>query len=123
MGCILCNIIFCVLTVSTYGYAVLALGISLSMVLNVLIQISFLKKYLSLPLSSFVNKSVAKLLAAAALCLYGTDQLASSIIDPSSSFWPFLGQFLMVGLGGAGLYGISLFVLQMPNVLHRSRQR
>lgn len=119
MGCILCNIVFCVLTVPNHGYAVLALGTSLSMVLNVCIQMAFLKKYLHLPAAFFFNGKVAKLAAATALCFYGTGYLVEAVIDPSSSPWSFFGQFIFTGLGGAGVYGISLLLLRMPRITYK----
>ncbi len=70
MGCIAVNLIFCTLLVPTYGYAVLALGTSLSMMLNCLMQGFFLSRHLNLDLLFFFPLRLFKVLVAGGAC-YG----------------------------------------------------
>lgn len=71
---ILFNIIFCVLLTPHYGFEVLALGTTLSMLLNTLFQGIILKKDLSLPFRAFINLRLFKILfsgiSSGALVLY-----------------------------------------------------
>lgn len=59
------NIVFCVWLTPIYGFEVLALGTSLSMILNTGIQGVILKKDLLLPLKTFVNLRLLKILLSA----------------------------------------------------------
>lgn len=63
------NIIFCVLMVPHYGFWILALGTSLSMVLNTMTQMVILKRVLELDLSFFFPLKLFKLLLIA-LAMY-----------------------------------------------------
>ena len=116
IACIVCNIVFCTLAVPSYGYAVLALGTSLSIILNASIQIGFLKKYLHIPLSLFINAKIVQISVAAILCFYGTDYLSKAIVDSSSPFWLFFSQFCLASLGGVGIYGALLLILKIPKI-------
>ena len=69
--CIACNLIFCLLMVPRFGFAILALGTSLSMILNSGIQGYFIKKYLQLPYSFFMNWRIVKIwMASFMLCCH-----------------------------------------------------
>ncbi|MCR9204867.1 MAG: murein biosynthesis integral membrane protein MurJ, partial [Halobacteriovoraceae bacterium] len=59
---IVVNIIFCTVMVPHYGFAVLALGTSLSMMLNCGLQAIFLKKYLDLPVGFYFPLRLLKFL-------------------------------------------------------------
>jgi putative peptidoglycan lipid II flippase len=59
---IVVNIIFCVLLTPVYGFEVLAVGTSLSMFLNTYLQGHILKKDLVLPLKTFLNLRLVKIL-------------------------------------------------------------
>jgi putative peptidoglycan lipid II flippase len=61
------NIIFCVSLVPTYGFSILAVGTTLSIFLNVMIQSVVLKKQLSLGISSFINLRLMKLIFSGAI--------------------------------------------------------
>jgi putative peptidoglycan lipid II flippase len=65
--CVAINIVFCVMLVPHYGFEVLALGTSLSMLLNSSIQTWIVKGDLQMSLREFFNMRWAKLLLAAAL--------------------------------------------------------
>jgi putative peptidoglycan lipid II flippase len=61
---ILINIIFCMSLTKTYGFQILALGTTLSMFLNSTFQSWFLKKYLGLSPSFFINFKILKMIVA-----------------------------------------------------------
>lgn len=65
MGAIAFNIVFCVLMIPHWGFVTLALGTSFSMWLNCFLQMAFLRRHLSLPLTTFIQPRVIKMLAAA----------------------------------------------------------
>lgn len=57
---IILNIIFCIILTPAYGFKILALGTSLSMMLNCLIQSVMLRKYLELDFKFFINLPIIK---------------------------------------------------------------
>lgn len=61
------NIGFCLLLVPRYGFKILAIGTTLSMLLNTTFQSFFLNKTLDLNLSFFVGKRMVKILASGLL--------------------------------------------------------
>lgn len=58
---IVANIVFCYLLVPKYGFIVLAIGTTLSMIVNVLIQSSILNKDLNLGFGFFYSKKIMKI--------------------------------------------------------------
>lgn len=82
------NIIFCVIFTPIYGFKILPLGTSLSMMLNCLLQSIMLKKYLKLDLSFFFNLTLVKYLVASVI-MAGLGYLASQ------QFYRYDGGFLL----------------------------
>ena len=121
VGCILFNIIFCFLLVETHGFVILAFGTSLSMLLNVLAQIIFLRWHLNLKRDFFFNAKVAKYLLAAGLCFVVSSYLSKNFVDLGSPFMPFLGQFILTGFSGLSVYAIVLLVFKEFDLLRRHR--
>ena len=111
MGCVLFNIVFCFFFVSRYGYVVLALGTSLSIFLNVLLQIFFLKKRLGLHYAFFFNKRIFKYLLAGLACFLTVHFLEDRLLGGEAAFFPFLLSFIFTGTIAAAVYLILLFVL------------
>ena len=62
------NIVFCILLVPSYGFEVLAMGMSLSIFLNVLIQGLVLKRSLHCPGSTLLPAKIVKMALSAVLC-------------------------------------------------------
>ncbi len=75
------NIIFCLMMVPKYGFSVLALGTSLSMMLNCLLQSIYLNKHLRLGAKFFINLRLMKFLIAAGLSWLSLSQLRPMLYD------------------------------------------
>jgi len=108
---ILLNIIFCILMVPHYGFKVLALGTSLSMLINSILQATFLKKDLDLSLSFFFNLRVLKIIFASVLAFICCYYLGQYFFIFSENFFLKVIKFCLLGLAGAGTYVILLFFL------------
>jgi len=76
---IIANIIFCLIMVPKYGFSILALGTSLSMLLNCTLQAIFLNKYLELGFAFFFNIRLFKFLIAGGFCFFVTDSLRGNL--------------------------------------------
>ena len=79
VGSILFNIIFCVSLVPHYGYEVLAIGTSLSMLINSTFQAVILKKDIGLEWTYYFNLRVIKLLISFGLVFYSTYLIKTNI--------------------------------------------
>ena len=96
------NIVFCTLLVGSYGFSVLALGASLSIALNCLIQGCLLVKLLRLPWHFFCGVGLIKYFIAGGLCwAMGAWMLRRGIGDNLIDY------FLCVAAMG-GVYGAIL---------------
>lgn len=117
------NIIFCLALVPHYGFAVLALGTSVSMALNCLLQIFFLKKYLQLKLDFFINLRLLKILFAGLCCLVVTKYLGMNFFDYSRHFMVKLVTFCGIGLAGASTYLALVLALGEKEALMKVLRR
>jgi putative peptidoglycan lipid II flippase len=81
------NILFSVLTVDEYGFSMLALGTTLSMFINCLIQAWYLKKYLDLKWSFFINWRLIKLLLATVSLSLTLHYLSAFYFEVHASVW------------------------------------
>ncbi|TDJ06326.1 MAG: murein biosynthesis integral membrane protein MurJ [Deltaproteobacteria bacterium] len=108
---ILLNILFCILTVPHYGFKVLALGTSLSMLVNSILQATFLKKELGLSLSFFFNLTVLKILFASVVAFTCCYYLGDNFFIFSENFFLKVIKFCLLGLAGALTYLILLLIL------------
>ena len=108
---IMANIIFCLYMVPRYGYTVLAFGTSLSMMLNCFFQCLFLRKYLELSLSFFIDLKILKFLGAGLLTWFAADYLGQSFYDFNGALVRRVFEFLAVCITAATVYGLSLFAL------------
>lgn len=116
---ILCNIIFCVLMVPHFGFAILALGTSLSMILNSSIQGFFLKKYLNLSFSFYVNWRIIKIWIGGILCFAVTKFLAWKLFIFDYSLMTKVFIFIALGTIGAFVYAAVLLALGEYDSLKR----
>lgn len=99
------NVIFCVYMTPIYGFEVLALGTTISMLLNIFLQVFFLRSAVGTQWSTFVNKKNNKLLYAAMFSMYFTVYL-------KNQFQFFELDFIMrcTALGGLCLFvAVSYF--------------
>jgi len=110
---ILCNLIFCSTLIYGlgYGFEILALGTSLSMLINTNLQAYFLKQTLKLRLSFFFNLKILKIVIAGAVCLFCTQYLALEYFNYEHAFLLKVYRFCCIGLSGAMSYFIVLAVL------------
>lgn len=104
------NIVFCVLMVPKYGFWVLALGTSLSMVFNCSLQAAALKKLLGLKTNFFISLRILKFMLCGAACFFLTDFLKDNLYQLSSPLWERLVQFSLCSVGGIGIYAILLLI-------------
>jgi putative peptidoglycan lipid II flippase len=104
------NITFCLTLTPIYGFTILALGISLSMMINVTSQAVLLKKFLKLPISFFLDIKLVKIAIAGTICWFTTSALVNLLYDPST-FIKKATSFSIIGIGGAISYGLTLIIL------------
>lgn len=105
--CIGLNVIFCLYATPRYGFFVLALGTSLSMILNSLLQTSFLI-YLIKQLSwrHFLNISLLRLILAGLACYFVGETIYGQLFSFSDSLI-----MRVVNLGLCGFAGLTSYVL------------
>jgi putative peptidoglycan lipid II flippase len=111
------NIIFCILMTPEYGFSILALGTSLSMIFNCFLQIIFLRKYLDLDLDFFFDRRLFKILLAGTCCLALTKYLSQIFFHYDHAFAQKAFTFCLIGFSGAACYGIILLVLGEKSAL------
>lgn len=107
---IICNIIFCVYFTPLYGFGMLALGTSLSMILNSAIQGVCLKRFLEIPWSFFFKVRILKIIIAGVLCYVATLQASEYLFNYSDPFFQKSIMFCLSGALGALCYGLILVV-------------
>ena len=104
------NILFCIKLTPTYGFLTLALGTTLSMLINSGLQALFLKKLLNLSPSFFINIKILKILLAGTVC-----GLVLSTTPPYLFPW---NQGILLKMGGLGcIFALSLLAYLIPLVL------
>lgn len=108
---ILCNIVFCVILTPKYGFWILALGTSLSMIINSSIQGLLLKKFLELKWSFFFNLKILKIVISGVVTYFVTLYLSKEFFSFDQSFIIKMVTFCIIGLSGASCYGVSLLIL------------
>ncbi len=101
---ILCNIVFCVYFTPKYGYWILALGTSLSMILNSAIQATYLKKLLEIPWTFFFKLRILKIIIAGLISYVATLQLNGYLFVYSDPFFKKSFMFCLSGAVGALCY-------------------
>ncbi len=111
VGTLTVNIIFCILAVPYYGFAILALGTTFSMGLNSLIQMGILKRLLSLPWSFFLNLKILKVFFAGMICLFVTLWSSSNYIYLDDSFMRKVTFYLLSVLAGIAAFAINLAIM------------
>lgn len=116
---IVANIIFCLILVPKYGFSILALGTSLSMLLNCFLQAFFLKRILGLKIGFFFPSRLFKLLIAGGLCWI----LASKLGENYYQYDANLLQRAVIYFGicgvSSGVYLVCLAILGEASALKR----
>lgn len=121
--CITCNVIFCLIFVPHWGFSVLALGTSLSMIFNSGLQAMFLKKTLDLPYDFFMSWRVMKIWLAGILCFGVTKFLAWKYFTFDSTLSVKILLLILLGVIGAAVYGFVLMILGEAGSLKKILKR
>ena len=116
---ILCNIVFCVILTPKYGFWILALGTSLSMIINSSIQGALLKRYLDLSWSFFFNLRIVKIIASGIVTYFATAFMARDFFNYDAHFVSKITIFCGIGFLGAACYGVSLLILGEGSALKK----
>jgi putative peptidoglycan lipid II flippase len=105
------NILFCLVMVKHFGFAILALGTSLAMFLNTFGQAFFLRKELGLGGSFFLDKRLLKTILAGLICYFTTRFFCHT-------FYDFNGRILIRAFSfvGIGTIGALVFVLVLASL-------
>ncbi|MCK5884570.1 MAG: murein biosynthesis integral membrane protein MurJ [Bacteriovoracaceae bacterium] len=105
------NVAFCVFLTPIYGFHILALGISFSMIFNSGVQGIFLHRLLNLGVGFFFNLRVLKIWGAGVGCYFTTNYLTRSYLSMEFGFMEKVIRFCGVGAAGVAAYFVILFIL------------
>jgi putative peptidoglycan lipid II flippase len=111
VGTVLFNIAFCLILTPIYGFKILALGTSLSMIINSLLQSFFLRKLLKLDWNFFFEMKMAKILLASYSCFYLTRLMIGSYFHFDQHFLFKSMIFLVVAFLGTLAYAVLLLIM------------
>ncbi len=118
---IVANIIFCLAMVPFFGFKILALGTSLSMLLNSALLGILLKKDLNISWGFFFNPRIFKIFFASILTFLVTEYLGQNYFHYGDGFLYKTMIFCILGLVGLIFYGVLLTLLgefrQLKNLL------
>lgn len=110
--CILINVVFCLVLTPVYGFKILALGTSVSMLLNSFLQMVFLGREIGLGLSFYLSRKIIKLiglnLSIAILSFILKNYIAQESIPKS-----FLTEALIFGSSFIIFCGVYLFLMTL----------
>ena len=120
---ILCNVVFCVILTPKYGFRILALGTSLSMIINSSIQGLLLKKFLELKWSFFFNIRILKIIISGLITYFLTLYLSREFFNYGQGFILKMITFCTIGLSGAICYGVSLLIFGEGKSLKKMLRR
>ena len=113
------NIIFCLTLTPIYGFQILALGVSLSMSINILLQSFFINRELKLGLSFFFDLKIFKIIIAGLICFFITNYLTETFFLLDADFFSKVVRFVLIGFSGVVSYFISLFIFGELKILKR----
>ena len=121
--CILFNIVFCISLTPKYGFKVLALGTSFSMLLNCFVQGLFLKKILKLDLSFFVNSKIIKVIMSGVAVYFVTTYIANKLFLYDATFIAKAFSFCVATGAGVTVYLLLLVILGEAHAVKRLIRR
>ena len=104
------NIVFCVLMVPHFGFWVLALGTSLSMMINTTTQMVILKRVLNLSFVDFISLPVLKYIGAAGALYYVANLLANRYYLLDGQWSTKLGGYLLASVVATATYFLVLLL-------------
>lgn len=108
---IVANVIFCLVTTPIYGFQMLALGTSLSMVLNSTLQAIYIKKHMGMDLSFFFNLKVLKYCLASTGVFFTINYLTPLWFNFGQSYLEKFSVFVVLGFLGYLIYFCFLLIL------------
>lgn len=108
---IFCNIIFCVSLTPVYGFKILALGTSLSMLVITLLQSIFLNKYLDIGIRFFLYPRIFKIFIAAIGCYLAAENVSQLFYDREAIYLERALYFCLSGISGVLAYALILGIL------------
>lgn len=111
VAAICANIIFCIMMVPHYGFSILALGTSLSMMLNCALQSIYLHKHLRLGANFFINLRLAKFLISAAAAWFVLDWIRPQLYSFSAPLLARCVQYATCCAGAVSVYIAMLLLL------------
>jgi putative peptidoglycan lipid II flippase len=117
------NILFCVLLTPHFGFVILALGTSLSMLINAGIQTFVLKKSLNLKLSFFINKRILKIVAASVLVFIVLERSRLFVSFSDLSFWSKCFVLALKGFIAVFIYASFLYILGEKEAVEKIRAK
>jgi putative peptidoglycan lipid II flippase len=119
MGAISLNIIFCLLLTPQYGFTVLALGTSLSMGINAVVQGRYLKKILHLPLNFFISRKIFIMCGSSLILALVTNYLGERFFVFNDLLLAQIVTYGVICLIGLGLYFSLLYLLGVRTELNQ----
>lgn len=105
------NILFCWLMTPRFGFSMLALGTTLSMLFNCLLQSWLLNRSLALGRKFFFNARLGKLVVASLAMALTCELLARNFPVPIGALWVRLGWLMLVSSASGGVFILTLWVL------------
>ena len=117
------NIVVCLTFVPIYGYKILAMGVSISIIVNTFLQIIFLTRYLDLPKIFFLDLKLLKIVLAVACAGILTHYLTLHYFLYETSFINKLVTFVVIGCLGSLSYFLILFLTGEGNFLRKMVKR
>lgn len=121
--CITVNIIFCMILVPEFGFGILALGTSLSMLLNCALQGFFLSRHLSLNLLFFLPVRLFKILFAAGACGLVTEYASQNYHQIDAGLLAKAASFFGIAALGAFTYFAVLALLGEAKLLKKALRK
>lgn len=120
VACIAFNLVFCLSFVSGHGYVVLALGTSLSMLLNCALQSWFIHRDLKLGLAWFFEPRVFKILFSGIATYGAADFLAAQFFDHQAQTFLQIGQYMLVVALSLLLYALMVLIMGEGQILKKA---
>ncbi len=109
--CVFLNMLFCIFATPYFGFGMLAFGTTLSMFLNVLVLVYFLRKILVLELNFFVNKRIFKFVISALFSFLSLKFLAPLFFDFDARLWIEVFRLSLLCFIAVVVYGLSLLLM------------
>lgn len=116
---IILNIVFCILLVPHYGFVVLAIGTTVSMLANAMLQGIFMSRHLKPGLNFFINLRLIKVFVAAFLMAVVGYFLKLELWTFDVSFVQRASNFLIISVAMLVSYAVTLFILGEMSLLKR----